>query len=286
MMVDAGKLNNVKRSTIAIGLAEQDQFPTVILGTGFFVSSDALIMSAAHVFEECILAQTYFREKQGRNLGLVASFAYTSRLEQHILSPRIAKVTALRMKQHDLGYVGPLNFDIAIAQLEEKGSKPLAFLDLSPTKPDLFQEVVICGYPQGDECFALLNNPSGLKLSPIIQFGRISGLMPFDDADIPYGIQTDIVGTGGSSGSPIVNVSGEILGIAQGVLLAEVSTSPSALQIENEKREFAKIGITYGLFNRYFPEMLHGAREFLEKGTKPDVTLSYTGLPNMVVRVV
>jgi hypothetical protein len=97
-----------------------------------------------------------------------------------------------------------------------------AFLDLNPTKEDLYQEVAICGYPQGDESFALLNNPSGLKLSPIIQFGHISGFMPYDDADIPYGIQTDIVGTGGSSGSPNVNTNGELLGITQRVLSAEV----------------------------------------------------------------
>lgn len=155
-MIDAGKLSNVKRSTIAIGLAEHDQFPIVILGTGFFVSSDALIMSAAHVFEECIKAQKYFREIRGRNLGVVASFAYTSKQEQHIFSTRIAKVTKLTMKHYDLGYVGPLDFDIGIAQLEEKKSKPLAFLELSPTKrPELYQEAAICGYPQGDESFAL-----------------------------------------------------------------------------------------------------------------------------------
>jgi Trypsin-like peptidase domain len=264
-LIDANKLKNVKRSTVTIGLAEHDKFPLVVLGTGFFVSSDALIMSAGHVLEECLKAKQHFRERYGKDLGLVASFAYTSKLERHIISVRIRKMTTLKMKHYDLDYVGPLDFDISVAQLEEEKSKPLAFLDLKPTRADLYQEVAICGYPQGGETFALLDNPSGLKLSPIIQFGRISRFMPYDDADIPYGIQTDIVGTGGSSGSPIVNMSGELLGIAQRVIPAEVLNSGSELQKDNEVSEFAKIGITYGLFNQYFPEMLRGARESLAR---------------------
>ena len=195
-----------------------------------------------------------------------------------MLSTRIGAVKRLKTKHSDLGYVGPLDFDISVAQLEEKKSKPLAFLDLNPTKADLYQEVAISGYPQGNESFALLNNPSGLKLSPIVQFGRISGFMPYDDADIPYGIQTDIVGTGGSSGSPIVNMNGELLGIAQRVLSAEVSKSPSEFQMDNKEMEFAKIGITFGLFNHYFPEMIHGVRDSLEKGISPVFDFRYTGL--------
>lgn len=285
-MIYADKLKHVKRSTISIGLAEHDRFPLVVLGTGFFVSSDALIMSAGHVLEECAQAKQYFHKTHGKDLDVVASFAYTSKQEQHILSPRIGEARLLKMKRYDLGYVGPLDFDISIAQLEEKKSKPLAFLDLNPTKKDLYQEVAICGYPQGDESFALLYNPSGLKLSPIIQFGHISGFMPYDDADIPYGIQTDIVGTGGSSGSPIVNTNGELLGIAQRVLSAEVLKSPSGLQTENKETEFAKIGITYGLLNHYFPEMLRGVRDSFEKGTSPEMNFRYTGLPSMEVRVI
>ena len=171
-MIDADKLKNIKRSTIVIGLAEHNQFPIVVLGTGFFVSSDALIMSAGHVLEECVKAKQHLEKTYGKALDLVASFAYTSKREQHMVSARIGQVRLNKIKRFDLGYVGPIDFDIAVAQLEEKKSKPLAFLDLNPTKAELYQEVAICGYPQGSESFALLNNPSGLKLSPIIQFGH------------------------------------------------------------------------------------------------------------------
>lgn len=285
-MIDTDKLRNIKRSTIAIGLAEYGQFPSFILGTGFFVSSDALIMSAAHVFEECVTAQQYFNKTYDKKLGVVAALVYTTEKEVSAFSVRIGKVTKLTIKHYQLGYVGPMDFDIAVAQLEHEGSKPLAFIDLQPTKVNLYEEVGMCGYPQGDESFSILNNPTGLKLSPILQFGHISGLMPYDDARIPYGIQTDIVGTGGSSGSPIVNMSGGLIGIAQRVLSAEVSKYTSSLQLDSEQRTFARIGITYGLFNHYFPEMLRSARDSIEKGVKPELNFEYSGLPNMEVRVV
>lgn len=284
-LIYADKLDTVKRSTINIGLAEPNQFPQVVLGTGFFVSSDALIMTAAHVMVACRKAQLYYHNRYGKDLGLVASLAYTSKSEQHIVSARIGKVTILKTRRYDLGYVGPLDFDISMAQLEGKDAKPLAYLDLKPAKAELYQEVAICGYPQGSVTFVLLGNPSGLKLSPLIQFGRISGFMPFDDAPIPYGLQTDILGTGGSSGSPIVNTNGEVLGVAQSVLPAEVVKSGSE-QPEDDGGEVAKIGITYGLFNHYFPEMLSSAREFFDKGTAPRVNTEYTGLPNMEFRII
>jgi hypothetical protein len=67
---------------------------------------------------------------------------------------------------------------------------------------------------------------------------------------------------GGSSGLPIVNTNGELLGIAQRVLSAEVLKSSSGLQTENKETEFAKVGITYGLLNHHFLEMLRGVRFF------------------------
>lgn len=97
-------------------------------------------------------------------------------------------------------------------------------------------------------------------------------------------IQTDIVGTRGSSGSPIVNMNGDVLGIAQQVLPAEVTKSASDSQTNQEEVEVvmrAKIGLTHGLFNQYFPEMLSRAREFFEKGVAPEMNFQYSGLTDM-----
>jgi hypothetical protein len=73
-------------------------------------------MSAAHVLEECMKAKQFLQGRLGKDLDVVASFAYNSRLERHISSVRIGKITILKMKGYDLGYVGPLDFDISVAQ--------------------------------------------------------------------------------------------------------------------------------------------------------------------------
>jgi hypothetical protein len=123
-LIDTNKLKDVKRSTIAIGLGEENKFPSVILGTGFFVSSDALIVSAAHVFEECITAQRHFDKTYGKKLGVVAGVVYTTGLNFHAFSVRIGKITINKLKGYDLGYVGPQDFDIAVAQLEGEDLNP------------------------------------------------------------------------------------------------------------------------------------------------------------------
>jgi S1-C subfamily serine protease len=43
-----------------------------------------------------------------------------------------------------------------------------------------------------------------------------------NNSDWPYGIQTDIVGTDGSSGSPVVTLRGEAIGIAQQVFTSDI----------------------------------------------------------------
>jgi hypothetical protein len=56
---------------------------------------------------------------------------------------------------------------------------------------------------------------NGIRLQPIVQSGLISGVLPLKESNYPYGIQTDIVGTSGSSGSPLMDKNLEVLRIAQ-----------------------------------------------------------------------
>src|SRR5215210_9325989 len=84
-----------------------------------------------------------------------------------------------------------------------------------------------------------------MRMSPVIQSGRIVSLFPADNSPVPNGFQTDIVGTGGSSGSPIVDSNGDVVGIALQVLGADV------MDIENENDNstpyIAKVGLVLGL---------------------------------------
>jgi hypothetical protein len=55
--------------------------------------------------------------------------------------------------------------------------------------------MVMCGYPSGDESLDIFMRYRGLRVRHIIQFGHITGLMPTDDVMIPWGVQTNIMGT-------------------------------------------------------------------------------------------
>ena len=136
-----------------------------------------------------------------------------------------------------------IQFNISIGRIEGVyGNLPhLKFKE--PKKLEVFDEILICGYPGGPLSFNVRNLDSGFKTSPIIQKGMISSLMPTDNTKNPVGIQTDIIATGGSSGSPIVRIEdGEVIGIVQQII-------PSPVFKNGEFMGGAKIGLLWGISN-------------------------------------
>ena len=92
--------------------------------------------------------------------------------------------------------------------------KALPIKEPQPLK--LLDEIAICGYPAGQHSLDPSGEFSGQRFSPIFQTGRIGGFLAFDEAPLPYGIQTDIIGVGGSSGSPLIDPNdGSVVGMAQ-----------------------------------------------------------------------
>ena len=48
----------------------------------------------------------------------------------------------------------------------------------------IYHEVSICGYPSGEYSLDIAKR-YGLRFSPVMQFGRITSLMPIDDIRAP-----------------------------------------------------------------------------------------------------
>ena len=107
-----------------------------------------------------------------------------------------------------------------------------------------------------------------------MQFGRIVGLLPTDNAPGPSGIQTDIIATGGSSGSPIIDLdSGEGTCNCSKLLPAEIFGNAAIRRKDNPEvidegiiNGMSKIGLVYGRSYNSLERIPEGARSDLEQG--------------------
>jgi hypothetical protein len=120
----------------------------------------------------------------------------------------------------------------------------------------------MCGYPRGSQSLNFTTAYIGIRLSPVIQFGRIVSLFPVDNTPVPNGFQTDIIGTGGSSGSAIVDSEGNVVGIALEVFGADV------MEGNESTRYTAKVGLVYGLTTNILNAILNNVADFFERNIK------------------
>jgi len=75
------------------------------------------------------------------------------------------------------------------------------------------EEVAICGFPQGLNFSAHYKNGDSVQMTPLLQIGHISGVLPFDGVPFPSEYVLDIPVNGGSSGSPLFTPDGTVVGI-------------------------------------------------------------------------
>lgn len=213
------------------------------------ISNDGFFVSAAHVSKSIFeLANQY--KKNGIEVD-VRIFLNKIKKES---TDFVAIKTGLgyeipSMELSKDGEVFKIDTDLYVGRV--RGNDTYSFLNFEEvTKIKILDPILMCGYPMISESI-VTKSESRSRFSPIIQPGIISSLLPVDESQNPYGIQTDIIGTGGSSGSPIINAeTGIVLGIAQKVLTVEVNG------IQNK----AKIGLTYGVSNFFVVDTIKDIR--------------------------
>jgi Trypsin-like peptidase domain len=229
-------------------------------------------MTAAHVFTSC---QPKYKEFLDNGLQTaVAAFHVNPNSEgfdlnmlplPHMKVPELSKKESIS-KSFDIGIGIPKEYCKSIPYLEIKKSD----------NSILFKDVLMCGYPNGN--LSLNDDVNSLRLSPTIQFGRVTGLMPYDTYHTPWGLQTDIVGTAGSSGSPLIDpADGKVIGIAQRVLptavegdflgfTREIGKDPKS--VTGRLGASAYIGLVYGNTSHYFHDLHERVKESHEKGNQ------------------
>jgi hypothetical protein len=267
-MVDVNKIEWIKSATIGIGLVDEIKVgvvPIKMLGTGFIFNPKGYVMTASHLIESCIAWQKkFYDEKELKVFPVAFRVLWNEGLFYETVS--FTQLSRFELRSTDPGYPGPQNLDFSIGKLAES-SKPMPYLKIKePHKPRVFDEVALCGYPMGEYSLKIENSIKGQRYSPVFQTGRIACLMAHDNSPKPWGLQTDIIGTGGSSGSPIVDPNdGEVIGIAQDVIPAtfEITNSTTDVKIPDG---YVKVGLVYGITNHLIHSFSVGASDYFEKG--------------------
>lgn len=235
-------VRNVKSACVAIGISkEKEIFPLEIHGSGFIVDSEGYVLTAAHVIDGLKKRKS---ELKSRNISSdICAYKIDIQDNHPVIKTRglieRRRIDIRPSQKHHL----PTNYDVVVARMTKNEKWP--FLTLKkPDKLEVYDNIMICGYPGGAGSFNLSDFESGIRMSPQIQTGKISSTMPLDDVFNPTGIQTDIIGTGGTSGSPIVRVNdGEVIGIAQRVI------SSGVINKEKQLVGSAQIGLVFGISN-------------------------------------
>jgi len=290
-MINADKFNVVKDATVAIGLANKDTKDVISsFGTGFFIGGEYIVTSA-HIFNQCIKYNAQYKEKNNGMEGIYSAFNITTKDNQLELNTyHIIKAIRLPPVKEVKGFTGSVDLDIGIGKLDCHSDN---FLHIKKaTQWKLYDEIVICGYPSGRISLVLYRNKHedgmGIQLRPIIQYGRVAGLMPDDDSNNPWGIQTDIIAMGGSSGSPIIDPSsGEVIGMAQQVIATMTTVDkegmPSNLYelTKGPLYGIAPIGLAFGVTNQILSPLPNISKNYFENGLPPDFLFENTGVKGL-----
>jgi len=267
-MVNINLIPHLKSTCVAIGVkVEGEQIPRGVAGTGFFVDPDGYLVTASHVITGLTQITIPLNKKKIHTDFGAFWFKFLDDETIQLQSKKIADTRMLGLTVNTEKYLGPDDADVAVCRIEGNyGSLPyLKFKD--PSKLELYSELLICGYPGGSTTFNL-DKKSGVRTSPLIQTGRISSLMPSDNTRQPVGIQTDIIGTGGSSGAPIVDANDEtVIGITQQAIGTTVVD-------ENHKPiGSTNIGLTWGISNYLLYNMVPRMIKFMRTQENEDGTI-------------
>lgn len=265
-------IDKIKSATVAIGLVEKNGVtPKAVFGTGFFVKPQGYIMTAQHVLDDC-LGWYQTLNRKSIKFEFVAFYVRQEGNDLNLDVIPLERISAPSRTYRHGEYPGPEDPDIGWAIPNQKLNVP--YLDFKGDgNSDLYDEICICGYPGGSQSLDPDKKHGGMRFNPVAQFGHIGAYMSTDNSLVPYGVQTDIVGTAGSSGSPILELNtGTVIGFAQRVFTSDINFKIESMRLtenintpEIDATGTAKIGLIYGLTTFQFPDFPDRLKAMVEE---------------------
>jgi hypothetical protein len=176
ILANRGFADLVKSVERSVFLIESyDKYGNSTQGTGFFVSADGMGVTNYHVVEGAV--KWTIRTVNGQEYE-IADFVVRNR-----------------------------EYDYAVFTVDASG-KTFPYLKRSNSTPRKGEEIFVLGNPQGIESTLTKGIVSGMK------GGNENDLMSGRFKDGDNFIQIDVAVSHGSSGSPVMNMQGEVVGIA------------------------------------------------------------------------
>lgn len=207
----------IKSACVGLGLVNTKTKEILeIHGTGFIIDSTGYIITADHVMDLLTQRKDELQKMDSDIDRVVIMSLLDDKKNFHILCPIITDIRSLELRVKDIQDYLPEEHDIAICRIEGKWERLPSLQLRKPMKLNVFENILICGYPGGIQSLNISDKRFGKRTNPLIQSGKIASIMPNDYTAEPIGLETDIISTGGSSGSPIISqIDGTVIGIIQ-----------------------------------------------------------------------
>jgi S1-C subfamily serine protease len=210
--------DSIKKATVAVIQRPANptpQRPFKILGSGFCVHPDGIVLTANHVFQSFLKDQHHksVRQRVGEGVHVPTPISVFSVL--FYAGAEGSKVFMHEVVPAEVGIVN--DFDIAIFKIHKHGAFPNGFPTLDIAEyADLHEmiEVATCGYPFGD----FLWNQVGSVTSSFTK-GTMSAILPAQGIAREHltGFQLNLLSAPGNSGGPIFcPATGKVFGVLQG----------------------------------------------------------------------
>jgi trypsin-like peptidase len=176
-----------------------------IFGTGFIVG-DSMLATNAHIVD----AFEKYRDANGKTAISALLFI---KVPQGMLSVSVTVKNASKVNAVHGGefYYGPEGADVGLVVVDCVGLKKYGMM-LNNEIVEEGVEIATAGFPSGSVLMHLEDQLD--HVSPTLQRGIISAVLPYAGATLPHGYLANIMVQGGASGSPVfLPDSGDVIGI-------------------------------------------------------------------------